>query len=763
MTNSGRQMEVDQLTQRELEILRLIADGLSNQEIAEQLVITLGTAKWHVKQIFSKLDVSSRTQAIVVARARGLFDAKPDAAPTPTRASTPKHNLPTQATPFIGRHEELSEIDRLLDDSACRLLTLVGAGGIGKTRLSLKTAADHVDDYPDGVWFISLVSVSGAHILVPTILNALNLSNFRQDDPQTQLFDYLRGKSLLLVLDNFEHLLDGADLLSEILTHAPDVKILTTSRERLGLQEEWLFQVQGLAFPGRDEREGIEDYEAVKLFLQQARRVQPSFSLAHDVERQAVVQICQLAEGMPLGIELAASWLRAIPSQQIAGQIAQSLDFLTASARNIPERHRSIRSLFEHSWSLLSSAERAVLMKLSIFKGGFTLEAAESVAHASIAVIVALIDKSLVRPERTGRYDMHELLRQFAYEKLSDSGETPTVKQLHLDFYLRLAVEAQPMLEKPEQALWLQRLEEEHPNMREALRWALDSGALELGLRLVAALWLFWFMRGHLTEGRQHFEALLTAARTRGTSSAAYAEALDKAGVLARYQGDFDRATALIAESLSIYRALGDQRGVGNSLANIGFVALHELRYDDARAFYSESLAINRELDNGQGIADSLSHLALMAYYDHEYEEAGRLTEESLAIWRALGDKQGIAWALHRLGNITLSKEGAAGAQPIFAESLAISRELGYQWGFAWCLEDFARIAAANREFEQTLRLLGAAAFLRKVIGLPLSVVEQSEVDRTIAEARASIDVEIANRAWIQGQSMSVESALAAL
>jgi predicted ATPase/DNA-binding NarL/FixJ family response regulator len=748
--------QIELLTRRELEILCLIADGLSNHDIAERLVITLGTVKGHVKHIFSKLVVGSRTQAVKVARAKGLLGGSLQA----SESSIHKHNLPFQATPFVGRAEELAEIARLLNDPSCRLLTLVGPGGIGKTRLAIQTAIDRAEFFSDGVCFVPLASVSSSNFVTTTILNALGLSPHGRDNPQAQLVSHIKNKSMLLIMDNLEHLLDGVDLLSELLTNAPEVKLMTTSRERLGLQEEWLFQIEGMDFPRHDETSGIESYGAVRLFLQQARRVQVHFSLAEEVNRKAVIQICQLAEGMPLGIELAASWLRATPSQQIAERIGRSLDFWAASTRNLPERHRSIRSVFEHSWDLLTPAERDVLMKLSVFRGGFTLQAAEQVAKATIAIIVALIDKSLVHPERANRYDMHELLRQYAYEKLCESEELQEVGKLHLDFFLKLAADAKPKLETTEQASWLRRLDDEHDNLREAIRWAVDCGVINPALRLGTTLWLFWFMKGYLAEGREHLVKLLALGRA-SAPSAELAEVLDKAGFLARYQGDYGQAASLIGEGLIIYRDLGDKHGIANSLANLGFVRLHQADYHDAHSLYTESLALNRELENEQGIADTLSHLALMAYYNGDDNEARRLNEESLAIWRVLGDQQGIAWSLHRLGIVVLREKGSTSAHPIFEESLAISKELEFQWGLAWSLEDLARLAATNGDFERSIFLVGAAHSLRAAIGVPLPPMDAAEVDQLLAIARKNLDAETANTAWIHGQSMTANQALA--
>jgi predicted ATPase/DNA-binding CsgD family transcriptional regulator len=751
---------LDRLTGRELEILLLIADGLSNQDIADRLFITLGTVKGYVKQIFSKLNVGSRTQAVAAARATGLLEAR---LPSPN-AIAPKHNLPYQSTPFVGRSAELAAIDLRLAEPGCRLLTLIGPGGIGKTRLAVEAASRQLRHFGDGVYFVSLASVVSSQFLVSSIGDALNLSFFKQSDPKTQLLKALRDKAVFLVMDNFEHVLDGASLLSDILGHAARVKILTTSRERLNLQEEWLFQVQGMRFPTRHEVHDdadIEQMDAIQLFMRQARRVQPAFSLTEKVNRNAVIHTCQLVEGMPLGIELAAALLRAIPAAQLAERITHDSDFLAASTRNVPERHRSVHALFEHSWNLLQPTDRNVFMKLAVFRGGFDLNAAQQVAGASIAAVVTLIDKSLVRPEREGRYDVHELLRQYAYDKLVKSGQADTTRNAHLDYYLGFARNARPMLEHPEMGAWLQRLDREHDNFRAALHWSVESGAVESGLNLGAALGLFWFLQGYLAEGRTHLAEILSAESQGGLPTPARAEALNSAAMLARYQGDYEQARALTSESLRLYRQLEHKHGIADALANLGFVALYQGDMDSMRSLYGESLAINRELGNHQGMADSLSHLALAAFYAGDYATARTLDAESLALWRDVGDKQGIAWALHRLGNVILAEGNVAHAHSVFAESLAMSKELAFQWGLAWSLEDFARLAALKEHDVLALHLGGAAHALRESIGLPLPQPEQAELEHKLDSARQALGSEKTVTAWRDGQSMSVDQALA--
>ena len=342
-----------------------------------------------------------------------------------------KH-LPTSVTSFVGRGRELIEIGVLLGDPACHLLTLVGPGGIGKTRLALEAARQLT--ISDGVYFVSLQPLDLSSLILSAIAEALDFKFLQLGDTQQQLLDYLREKSLLLVLDNFEHLLDGARLVSDILQTARAMKVLTTSREALNLQEEWVYPVKGMPYPEDDQPTNPEDYSAVRLFAQHARQIRADFSLTE--EQAGVVRICALVEGMPLGIELAATWVRALSCAEIADEIEHSLDILATSARNAEPRHRTMRVVLEHSWQLLSDAERAVFTKLTVFRGGFSRQAAQAVAGSSLQALSGLVDKSFLRHETNERYDIHELLRQYGEEQLnSPPEEGEWVHAQHSNYY----------------------------------------------------------------------------------------------------------------------------------------------------------------------------------------------------------------------------------------------------------------------------------------------------------------------------------------
>ena len=678
------------------------------------------------------------------------------------------NNLPTQLTSFIGRTKELADVKKFLRDA--HILTLIGPGGTGKTRLSIQAASQMLDQYPDGIWLVELAPISDALLVPRTAAVAIGLREEPQRPVMDVLCDYLHDKRLLLVLDNCEHLVDAsAKMADKILRSAPNTRILASSREALRIGGEVTYRVPSLGLPDVHHLppvESLSQYEAVKLFIDRAMNAVPTFSVTNE-NAPAVAQICDRLDGIPLAIELAVAKIRVLSVDQIAKRLDDRFRLLTGGSRSALEHHQTLRATIDWSYNLLPPAEQLLFSRLSVFMGGWTLEAAESVCSDALVnskdvldLLEHLINKSIVIMEEEQyetRYNMLETMRQYAAEKLVEANAQ---FRQHASYFLILAETIEPHLEKPEPASWLDRLEREHNNFRAALRWAREEEQMELGLRLTSALCLFWFMRGYLNEGLAQLGDFLSLSSST-IDATLRAEALDRAGMLARYQGDLKHAHELIAESLSLRRELGERHGVADSLSNLGFVVLHQGDFTQARQLYSEALSIHRELDNRQGIADSLSHLALMAFYESDYESAQAMDESSLAIWRGLGDQQGIAWALHRLGNVRLHQGKYTVAHGLFKESLAISNTIGFKWGIVSAVEGLASLAASTKQAERCLLIAGGAFTLRQVIGVPLSSVAQEDFERMLAPARRLLGDEIAKQVWAKGLTLSIEQIVA--
>ncbi|MFW6184971.1 MAG: ATP-binding protein, partial [Chloroflexota bacterium] len=417
---------------------------------------------------------------------------------------------------FVGREEELRRIQELLAEPGCRLLTLMGPGGIGKTRMARQVMKRLGNTFGQGIFFVSLQPVDTIDLLISTVAEAIDLSFSGQEAPRTQLLNYLQDKEMLLVLDNFEQLLADTSLLSDMLQASPQLQLLVTSREGLNMQEEWQYRLPGLSVPSSAQVENPERYAAVQLFSARARRVKPDFSLEN--ERAGVVRICQLVEGMPLAIEMASTWLKALRCAEIAAEIQRSLDFLTTSLRNVPGRHRSMRAVFRHSWKLLSEAEKEVFPRLTVFRGGFGRAAAAEVAGATLSILSALVDKSLVMREDAGRYNIHELLRQFGAEKLDqDPSNARRARERHAHYYARFLEQRLPALRGANQIAALNKIGEELKNVLAAWEWAVQTANVEAIGKSATPLYFYCQMQSRFLEGAR---ALAKAAEVLESRSA---------------------------------------------------------------------------------------------------------------------------------------------------------------------------------------------------------------------------------------------------
>ncbi len=681
------------------------------------------------------------------------------------------NNLPAQTTQFIGREDAIRAVKARLSNANVRLLTLSGVGGTGKTRLALQTAADMVDEFEHGVFFVSLAALRDPALVLPAIAKAFDVREAAGRPLQVQLQDYLREKQVLLVLDNFEQVIDAATRVSELMTAAPRLKVLVTSREVLRLSGETDYPVPTMSLPDPKRLSSLPrptQYEAVALFVDRAMAVKPGFTLT-DKNAPAVIEICHRLDGLPLAIELAAARVRVLPPQRMMEELNHRLRFLMGGARDLPARQKTLRDAIDWSHNLLTGSEQRLLRRLSVFVGGCSLEAIEAVCNSEsdlpvLDTVESLVNKSLVKQSEAHgqpRLAMLETIHEYARERLIAAGEAERLRERHRDHFLALAEEAEPKLKGAEQAEWLQRLEEEQGNLRAGLDWSLVEAGAKGGLRFCGALQKFWWARGHLAEGREWCVRVLAKAGDE-TQTAERTKVLNAAAVIASHQGDFSAARALHEESLAIRRKLGLGRSVAASLNNLGNVAGEQGDFAYARELYEESLTINRALGNRRGIANSLNNLAIVAREQGDNPNARALAEQSLEIQRELGDRGGIALALKTLASVAFEQGELASARALYGESLAIEGVLGDRRGIAFSLEGLAEVVAVLGDARRAAGIWGAAERLREEIGSPLAPIERSHYDRGVVAARARLGDDAAfNGAWQEGRASTLEQAIA--
>ncbi|MFQ5615508.1 MAG: tetratricopeptide repeat protein [Anaerolineales bacterium] len=657
------------------------------------------------------------------------------AVPRPTQGPIPAvHNLPVQPSSFIGRHEELLEIANRLENPTCRLLTLLGPGGIGKTRLAIQAAKSELYDYRHGIFFVPLAPVSAVSFIVPALAEIINLSFYGQADLKIQLINYLRNKQMLLVLDNFEHLIEGTDLIVEILQNAPNLKILVTSRERLNLQEEWILQVHGMETPSETDFEGAEDFPAMQLLLERARKVKPDFALSESDKRYAV-RVCHLLEGVPLGIELAAAWVRMLSCEEIATEIEQNLDFLTSSLRNVSKRHRSLRAVFEYSWNLLAEAERDVFSKLTVFRGGFSRQTAAKVAGASLFHLSTLVDKSLLQKKANGRYEMLEVLKQYGSEKLAESPQRKLlVQDRHGTYFTEFLHRRKDALKGGEQKKALDEIGSDIENVRLACHWAIANRKYTILSKALDGIYRFYEIRGWIQEGSEVLDRMGESLRERygGTKALEedmlllYSKVLARQGAFYYRLGLHDEAESVLRKSIFTARPLGAQKELAFALTYQGAVAYLQQNYSRARELLQESLSINKETGDRLGTAIALHHLGLIARDLDEFAKARQLFQESLEVNRGVGNRFGIAISLNNLGMVARELGQHEEAQGLHQDSLTIRRELNDRWGIANSLDGLGLVAYEMGSYTKAKMLLDESAEIYEEIG------DQRRLERTL-------------------------------
>lgn len=753
------------LSRREREIVELVAEGLTDGEIAKRLFLSRRTVEGHVQHVRNKLGFDNRTQIATWLSGRTPVPEAP--APGPAR---PRHNVPEQFTTFIGREVDLASVRQLLHRA--RLVTITGPGGCGKTRLAIRAASEVLLQYPAGVWFIGLGPVSDPDAVPREVAAALGVSEREGDVPlaavAAELAAHPPDQPALVILDNCEHLASAcAATCHALLRASPSLTFLCTSREPIRVAPEAIWKVGPLSLPKEGvplSADSLMRSEAVRLFLDRVSLSDPQFTLDEAVRPQ-VAELCRQLDGMPLALELAAARVGLMPLGQIVDHLGGRVHSLLR--RDAPERQQSVAAAIDWSYELLSDVERQVFRRLSVFRGSFTLRAAAALcddlfaegASGTLDCLTALVDKSLLRsipPERE-RYRYLELVRRFAWDRLVESGELAAMRDRHREYHLRLAEEAAPELTGPAQAEWLQRLADDHDNLRAALEAGREDRS-ERRLRFVLALHRFWWVRGHVGEGRAWVEQAL--AEPCPAPTRLRAQVLSVASGLAWQQGDYARSRARLEESLAAWQALGDRAGIQYSLGNLGLIAWRQGDAGAARASYEESLALARELGREREAGVVLSNLGLLLAYLGDAAAGEGHLREALGIMRALGDVATVATILANLGTVAVDRGRRDEAEAYFVESLRIQRYLGARESLADCTEGLAAVAAGRGSCDRALRLAGAAEAVRQTIGPAAEPWSPRILGAWLDRARASAGA-AARRTWEEGRDLPAAEVIA--
>jgi predicted ATPase/Tfp pilus assembly protein PilF len=691
-------------------------------------------------------------------------DLPADFPPLRSLSASP-HNLPAQLTSFVGREQDLADLRQRLLHRDVRLLTLIGTAGTGKTRLAMQVAEDTLAEFPRGVFFVPLAPLTDPDRLVSAIGDAIGVKEVQGQPPLHTLIDALQAKGMLLLLDNFEHVVQQARQVGELLSSCASLKILVTSREVLHVAGEHVFAVSAMAVPDLQQplsSERVSRCDAVQLFVERARAAKPTFSLTQQ-NAATIAEICAQLDGLPLAIELAAARVQLLPPDALLDRLSLTYDqrqtLLTGTGSDRPERHQTLRGAIDWSYGLLKPSEQRMFRRLAVFSGGFTLEAAEAICatdpELSLQVldgVASLIDKSLLRQAeevaREPRYRMLETIREYALVQLQAAGELDATYANLAEFLVGLAERAEPELTGAEQVAWLDRLESEHDNLRAALQWCSVPGAIEMTLRLAGALWRFWSTRGYVGEGLRWLDTAV--ASPNATLNPVLAKALNGAANLAREQGDYSKAEGLHKRSLSISREHLDRHGTAEALNNLGLIALYQGQPDAAQEYCEEGLALFRETSDQGGVAAALNNLGNVARERGESAQATSLHKESLALRRALGYKRGIALSLNNLANVVLNQGDYWRAAALHQESLALRRELGDRAGLATSLNNLGNVArvqgdarAARGYYEESLSVRRELGDKRRVAAalINLGIVERElgQRDRAATLLRESL------------------------
>ena len=632
-------------------------------------------------------------------------------------------NAPSGLSAFVGRDPELSHLISLLEQPDTRLVSILGIGGIGKTRLALEVAKSTAPNLRDGAVFVPLASVTHTEHVPAAVLKAFALESERTTLPLAQLLGFLADKELLLLLDNAEHLPDIPAFVQDVLAHAPGVRLLVTSRERLNISQEQVFGLAGLALPAAlNDNDVLEAYDGIRLFLRSAKRSDAQFKLRDD-NKQAVLTLCQTLEGVPLALELAASWLRLMSVAEILSEAQQSFDLIESDFTDLPARHQSLRAVFDSSWRLLSSDEQTALVTLSVFAGGFTLEAARTVSGANPRVLLRLVNKSLIRRDETGRFEFLEVVRQYAFEKLlTNAPLMHTSHSKHATYYAQLTATARPHLQgSAQQRHYLNVLDTEQHNLRAALEWLVSQGELGHALTLMVDGFLFWFTRGYWQDARSILKLLVAHPASKAHASA-YVLALNAYAHLLSHQGELENAARLLYEGFVLAQVDPDALAALHVTAGANQLRLGV--FDDAKQHYQTALSLCEDTNALHSMADALNGLGTVAYFQADYPTAQQVYARVLALRRSLEDARGEASALNNLAGVSELQGNFKQARAYLQDSLALLQQLGDKRSLALTNMNLGFVSAELQQYDASARFFADSHQLYEQLGDALSQAE---------------------------------------
>ena len=752
---------------------------------------------------------SSLAKTLVTVLNAHLLDKQPVVDQTHVKLIHP-NNLPYQPMPLIGRERELETIQRVILRDGVNLFTITGPGGIGKTRLALQAASELLDDFEDGVFFVSLASITDADLVPATILQTLGFATGENQPAVDLLKSQLQNKQILLVIDNFEQVMPASPLLNELLKAAPGLKILVTSQAVLHVYGEYEFNVPPLAVPDINnlpELEILAQSPAVALFINRAEAVKVNFSLTPE-NASVIAEICAQLDGIPLALELAAARIKLFSPQALLRELSHRLNLLTHKSPDRPQRHQTVRNAVAWSFQLLALDERALFSQLGVFVGGCTLSAVESICMTGenksdsslLEGLASLVDKSMLQHELRSngepRFMLLETLREYALEQLDIAGQLSQVRRRHASFFLEFVESIEPGPQKPNLSAWMKELEEEHDNLRTALQWALENDEIEHALRIAGAVWRFWQIHGHVEEGSKWMSAILEHAEKQPSTArakalwgagwlgmvlghlaksrayfeegAAIARALSDEhylglslhgqGAVARAQGDFDRSRAAFEESLPFFKRLEDTENVAWTFEHLGVTAIEQGDFAQAGAYLSQGLSLFRALDQRWPCAEALTFLGHAALQQADYALAQKQYEDALSIYEEMEDKLNIATINSYIGATLFGRGDYVKSVSLYKENLLLSHELKDHWGLAWGMERLAEAAEKLGKPEQAVRLWAAADSLRRVSGVLWHPGFHSYyTGQRFASLKALLGQDRWDQLWLEGQGMSSE------